>query len=344
MRILSALLTVLLASQPASALSSNRGGAAMEFLRIGAGARALGMGDAFAPIAEGADSVYWNPAGMVQSRHLEISATHIDMLEFFSHDNFAVIKPFPKSRNAIGFSATFFSQDSLNRVSNTNQQLGSFRPHSESFSFAVAHAFGKGDTLADSGGLYDFKDRSIYEINRRGDRSRHFRAGNVMVGAAVKHVRETLNTRTATALAIDFGVLARPESIPELSISGTIRNFGSRPKFINELQDLPTEFSAGAAYNISSQRRRFLTAVEAIVPIYGTPYGKLGFEYSLAISGSSFISFRGGYKSLSAPTLGIASGVTGGIGFGFGRFTFDFGFQPMGDLGEAYRGSAGFRF
>ena len=344
MRILTTLLCLSLGATSASALQNNRGGAAMEFLRIGAGGRALGMGDAFGPVAEGADAIYWNPGGMVQSRRPEISYTHLELFDFFHHEYMAYIHPFPKSRNAVGFSGTFFYQDSITRVSNTNQNLGTFKPHSEAFTVAFAHAFGSGDTVADSGSLYDFEDRPIHEVNRRGDRSRHFRAGNVMFGAAVKYLSETLNTRKATGIGIDLGLLMRPDAIPELSLSGTVRNFGSRPKFIEERQDLPTEISIGSAYNRSSEHRRFIAALETVVPVYGSPYGKLGLEYSMAFGGTGFMSFRGGYKSLSAPDLGLISGITGGIGFGFNRFTFDFGFQPMGELGEVYRGSAGFRF
>ncbi len=344
MRIMRLFIALLLAAAPANALTNNRGGAALEFLRVGASGRALGMGDAFAPVAEGADAMYWNPAGMVQSRRPEASYSHVEMLEFFHHEHAAYVHPIGNSRNAVGFSATFFYQDSINRVSNANQPLGSFKPHSEAFAFGFAHAFGGGDTLADSGSLYDFEDRPIYEVNRRGDKGRHFRAGNVMFGAAGKYVSETLNTRKATALVFDMGLLLRPESIPEFSLSGTVRNFGSRPKFINERQDLPTEFSAGTAYSASSEHKRILIALETVVPVYGIPYGKLGLEYSVSIRKTGFMSFRTGYKSISAADLGFISGITGGIGFGFGRFNFDFGFQPLGDLGEVYRGSAGYRF
>lgn len=344
MRILRALLAAVLLASPAGALQSNRGGAAMEFLRVGAGARALGMADAFGPVAEGANAVYWNPAGMIQSARPEAAFTHVEMLQFFHHEYAAYIHPFPASRNAIGFSATLFTQDKLDLVSNTNQTLGSFAPHSEAYTFAVAHAFGSGDTLADSGSLYDFEDRPIHEVNRRGDQGRNFRAGNVMVGLAGKYLSETLNTRRASAFAIDGGVLLRPETIPELALSAVVRNAGSRPKFRQKREDLPTEFSFGAAYSNSGEGRRFVASLEAGVPVYGTPYGKLGLEYSVGLGRFGYMSFRGGYKSIAVPALGGVSGVTAGVGFGVGRIDFDFGFQPMAELGEVYRGSVGIRF
>jgi hypothetical protein len=340
----SSVLGLLLLGSPAAALQSNRGGASMEFLRVGAGARSLGMADAFGPVAEGPNAIYWNPAGMVQSGRPEAALTHIEMLEFFKHEYGAYIHPFPKSRNALGFAATIFTQDKLDLVTSANRTVGSFRPHSEAYTVAFAHAFGSGDTVADSGSLYDFEDRPIHEVNRRGDQGRHFRAGNVMVGVALKYLSETLHTYKASAFAIDGGVLLRPETIPELGISAVVKNVGSRPKFRERREDLPTDFSLGVAYSKSSEARRFVAAFEGSVPIYGSPHGKLGLEYSFGLGRHGHLSFRGGYKSLSAPDLGAITGLTGGVGFGLGRIEFDFGFQPMAELGEVYRGSAGFRF
>ncbi len=47
------------------AADSDGGRAAADFLRIGYGARAAGMGGAFTAVSEGAEAVYWNPAAVV---------------------------------------------------------------------------------------------------------------------------------------------------------------------------------------------------------------------------------------------------------------------------------------
>ena len=60
--------TVLLAfTPPAFAIDKF----AAEFLKIGVGARALGMGGAFVSVADDASAAYWNPAGLVQLEHSE---------------------------------------------------------------------------------------------------------------------------------------------------------------------------------------------------------------------------------------------------------------------------------
>jgi len=46
---------------------------AMPFLRVGVGARALGMGGAYIAEVKDASATYWNPAGLAQMEHLNIT-------------------------------------------------------------------------------------------------------------------------------------------------------------------------------------------------------------------------------------------------------------------------------
>jgi len=45
-----------------------------DFLTIGVGARALGMGGAFAGVADDATTIYWNPGGMTEIKGVEVSS------------------------------------------------------------------------------------------------------------------------------------------------------------------------------------------------------------------------------------------------------------------------------
>ncbi|PCI40668.1 MAG: hypothetical protein COB53_00650, partial [Elusimicrobia bacterium] len=61
MKRLLALFLSMLCASPADAFLNNVGGASAQFLRIGVGTRAAGLGEAYGPIAEGPDAIYWNP-------------------------------------------------------------------------------------------------------------------------------------------------------------------------------------------------------------------------------------------------------------------------------------------
>ena len=47
-----------------------------EFLKLGVGARALGMGGAFAGLADDASAAYWNPAGLAYLKTNQFMPTH----------------------------------------------------------------------------------------------------------------------------------------------------------------------------------------------------------------------------------------------------------------------------
>jgi len=339
-----ALLLATAPALPARAFLNNTGGSTAQFLGIGVGARAAGMGEAFGPIAEGPSAIYWNPAGLARQEAPEISYSHIEMMRFFHHDAFAYAHPVRALRGTLGVSAALFTQDSLDLVTNRNVPIGAFRPHSEVFTLGYATAFSIGDDFLTN-------DREFYQdlwYHPQGfrplDRVNEMWTGNLAVGLAAKLIQESIYDEHSTAVALDGGVHFRHSEIQPLTLSFVFRNAGSKPKFGRKAESLPADVSVGAAYDVSGRDKRFLSAVEAVVPYYGKPYGKLGFEYSMNVRGETWAAVRTGYKSLTAFDLGPMTGITGGIGFGNRRLAVDFAFQPMDALGATMRASVAWRF
>ncbi|MFH0777430.1 MAG: UPF0164 family protein [Candidatus Eisenbacteria bacterium] len=67
---------------------------AAEFLKVGPGARALGMGGAFVALADDASAVYWNPAGLADIRERELEAMHAEQFgDVINYDFVAVALP-----------------------------------------------------------------------------------------------------------------------------------------------------------------------------------------------------------------------------------------------------------
>ena len=66
-----------LSAQLIPVLGAQRTGmAAAQFLKIGVGARAAGMGESFVAVSNDASALYWNPAGITQSTGNEIIVSH----------------------------------------------------------------------------------------------------------------------------------------------------------------------------------------------------------------------------------------------------------------------------
>src|SRR6202041_1064947 len=78
---------------PARALQTDVGTAAAEFLQIGAGARSLGMGEAYTAVADGPDAVYWNPAGLSRMTRPEATYAITSLPAGIAHDYFAFGAP-----------------------------------------------------------------------------------------------------------------------------------------------------------------------------------------------------------------------------------------------------------
>ncbi len=67
--------TLVLSWMPGTASATRYAG---EFLRIGVGARALGMGSAFVGLADDGTAAFWNPAGLATLPSRQISAMHAE--------------------------------------------------------------------------------------------------------------------------------------------------------------------------------------------------------------------------------------------------------------------------
>src|SRR5437879_7830560 len=81
------------------------------FLKLGVGARALGLGSAYTSIADDATALHWNPAGLSRISRKEISAMHAQLFADTRFDFLGYAHPTPKGTFGIG--AVYLSQGEL---------------------------------------------------------------------------------------------------------------------------------------------------------------------------------------------------------------------------------------
>ena len=305
---------------PASALAAGPGTSAAEFLQLGFGARPIGFGEAFVPVANDVSALYYNPAGLAYP---------------------ALSDP----RSSAGPHEMLFSESLLVQgVSLT--QLG-----------YVTRPFGVSMTYLGLGGIEERTTESASPDSTGGasdlalgvSYARQF--AGIGVGVTGKYIRESIVGYSASAYAVDIGVLRRFESRP-LSLGFDLSNAGTDVRFIDQSYPLPTTASIGAAYGLT---RDFPHAIvlQVDLPNNSDPDVRLGFEYR----GFGPFSLRAGYRTYSsaqrAASLGTALGSTAsgltdfyGMSLGAGLRTpfgdLDFAMVPSGELGTAYRMSYSF--
>lgn len=85
-------MALLIGTSPLLAAEGNAGGAAA-YLKMGVGARALGMGGAFAGVADDATSTFWNPAGVARLHGRQLSTMHADLSLDRSYNFINMINP-----------------------------------------------------------------------------------------------------------------------------------------------------------------------------------------------------------------------------------------------------------
>lgn len=212
-----------------------QGEAAAEFLLISPGARAGGMGEANVAIADDATSVFWNPAGLGNLEGHEFQIMHTNWLPQFNlndlYYDFACYVHSIEDVGTFGISATYLSLGEQVRTDETGAEIGTFN----AYNMAIAASYGT----------------KIRE--------------NLSLGLTLKLIHLKLSDTgtgaekgkgSASSVALDFGVLYRPEFAQKLTIGANLANMGPKVAFIDadQADPLPTNLKLGCSYRFLETR------------------------------------------------------------------------------------------
>jgi len=184
-----------------------------QFLKMGVGARACGMGEAYTSIADDATAIYWNPAGLGQVDRLEFTGMQNFWLLDMSHQYLALAVPL--AFGTIGVSGAYSSSGTLDRYENF-QKTGEF-------------------TAYDAAGTVGYG----------------LRAGPVRVGLSAKYIQSKIDDKQAQTVAGDAGVLCRFEtSSGYVGLGLAVQNVGPGLEFVEKSDPLPLNLKLGLAAKI----------------------------------------------------------------------------------------------
>jgi hypothetical protein len=94
-------------------LGGQRAGiSAFQFLKLGAGARGVGMGESFVAVANDASALYWNPAGLTQFTENEFLFAHTEYVVDIRHEYFGAAYHLTPN-DAIGVALTSLYMDKM---------------------------------------------------------------------------------------------------------------------------------------------------------------------------------------------------------------------------------------
>lgn len=305
-----------------------------QFLKIGVGARSIGMGGAFTGISDDITAIYWNPAGLAQMTTGQAEFNHVNWIADIKYD-VAAASILVDGIGTLG--ATFATlNDGEMEVTTTSEPEG------------TGEKFTAGGTMIGLSYARELTDR-------------------FSIGFNFKYLNEYIWHETAQSFAIDFGTMFVAPVLNGVKIGASMSNFGPKMRlegrdnlflvssgagnqnlvdanYTLDSYELPLLFRVGLATDaLKEENSRLTLAVDAVHPNDNTEYVNSGIEYSW----SEMVSVRAGWKS--AFERGGEQGLTLGAGLNYTLqgtlgLVFDYAYQNFGRLQYVQYFSVGVKF
>lgn len=242
------IITLILAGMPAAAqntdIHENAGTRAMTFLKIGIGAKAMGMGESHVAATEDLYASYWNPAGLARLQQPQLALMHNEWFAGINHEFIGFALPIGDI-GTVGASANFLSFGELQGRDRDGKETTIFRPYD--LALVVSYA------------------RDVTPV--------------LAFGANAKFLREQIADESGTGIAFDFGGLYTFAEFP-LSLGFNAQHIGPRVRFVEEAFGLPFTFRFGAAYRPWGDA--FMLTADVVRPSDNDMTTGVGAAYTLA--------------------------------------------------------------
>ncbi|MBI4248575.1 MAG: PorV/PorQ family protein, partial [Elusimicrobia bacterium] len=280
--------------------SRSVGTSGANFLKLGVSGGAAGMGEAVSASVEDPTALYWNAAGLAGLQKPAVSMMFASYLNASNFEYLGLGFPLGGERGALALDFTYLTAGAAIHTDASGNRLGSFSP----YSLAVSLGYGR-------------------------------QWGRLRVGTAARWISSKI-LKSAEAFAFDLGIQVL--DLSGLNLALVLKNAGTRLKFEERGDPLPTTLRLGAAYR---WERGFLLGVDVEAPRDNQPLVHLGAQSRIFSESGTALWLRAGYSSLAGRVRGF-SGPSFGIGFGLNRLSLDYAATPMGELGQAHRLSVGY--
>lgn len=277
-------------------------GESAQFLKIGVGARPIGMGGAYTALANDINALAWNPAGLSLLAKKEAGAMHAELASDTRYDFLGYGQPLKRGRGILALAAARLSQGAIQGRDLYGKLTGDY---------------GASDTavnLAYAARLYS----------------------GLRLGGNVKYVSSSISDATAHTFAVDLGSIyelgLRGPGMPTIGLA--VQNIGPGLKFLSERDALPLTIALGLGYRLpvglalaGDYKHRPYSASELSV----------GTEYAIIPS----LAVRMGYGSAQqvsrSSKIGSFNGFSTGCGVKFAGYSFDYSLTPFGGFGNVQR-------
>lgn len=222
---------------------SNYGVTTAEFLKFDVGAAYSARGGAVVAQVNDVYSLYYNPAGLAELNHKEISFMHNSYLVDVNHEYLALGSKFKFGSIGLSFSLVNYGEEKITTYNNPfGNNLGTFNGKDMVFQLGYA--------------------KKIYE--------------RLNVGISGKYIQSKIKNFKADGLAFDLGF--QYKLIEGIQIGAAYQNLGSKLKYISDSEDLPRLFKIGIGYEYKNKLKLGFDMVNSDERNFSY---RLGSEYKL---------------------------------------------------------------
>ncbi|MEW6097186.1 MAG: PorV/PorQ family protein [bacterium] len=246
-KVIGLFIALLYITLPVYAQDKYTGITSANFLKLDVGARQAAMGGAFVGAGDDANTINYNPAGLVQIGTISLTAMHNQWFQSIKYEYLGYAQKVWWG-GIIGGSLVYFHMGDMqgSRFSQGGgyEKAGDFTAWDSWLTFSYAHP------LSDS----------------------------LSIGTNLKIIYEKIESEDATTLAFDLGTFYKTP-IDNLSFGLCLQNLGSGLKFIQDKSDLPMNLKGGASVKLLDEH--LLIALDVNKPIDNDVNLRLGLEYWL---------------------------------------------------------------
>jgi hypothetical protein len=274
--------------------------AGFAFLDVPAGARAAGLGGAYASLAEGVEGAFWNPAALEGTHGFQMTAAHSEMFQSLRHDQFAIAGRM--WGGAASASIRAFYSEAIDERDALGNLTGTFGSHDLEIALGYGRRWAPG----------------------------------VRLGGTVQLVRERIANEAANTVAANLGGTWDPARWPGVRLSLSAHNLGPSAAYTidGEKGDpvaLPAAVQAGISFGQPTPARGFALrgAVEGRFARGQSGIGMIGAE----LAGLGGAAVRAGLRLNDQ-----ATNVSLGAGWTLGSLRLDYAWVPYKlDIGDTQR-------
>lgn len=238
--------------------AAQTGSTGLSFLKVGVGARALGMGEAYSAIASDPSGTYYNPAALSSAATPQLMLMHKEWIQGTRTEYIAANSSLGSL--TLGISANTTSVNDIELRTIPGPPLSTFDARNVALGLSAAYAV---DSF-------------------------------LGVGATAKYLYEKILVYDAAGLAFDIG--ARYKTPWNVNVAIALNNLGSMSQLENTSSELPTLFRFGASYIADLQHIDGSLILSSDIVSF-TRESKTHLHVGAEINYSHAVALRAGYQT-----------------------------------------------